>query len=110
MPALRPLPKDGPGRRKVMLWSRLPRTPVFDALQHTLPGGRLVAGVEQQYPAVSKDMDHLNAAREELNKTVVVETGSKLRWIVSTPCRPAGRCCRGRDERNVQVDAAAVAI
>lgn len=39
-----PLPKASPGRRKVLLWSRRPWTPVFDTLQDALPGGRLVAG------------------------------------------------------------------
>ena len=42
-----PLPKASPGRRKVLLWSRQPWTPVFDALQDALPGGRLVAGVTE---------------------------------------------------------------
>ena len=42
-----PLPKASPGRRKVLLWSRRPWTPVFDALQDALPGGRLVAGVTE---------------------------------------------------------------
>lgn len=42
-----PLPKASPGRRKVLLWSRRPWTPVFDTLQDALPGGRLVAGVTE---------------------------------------------------------------
>ncbi len=42
-----PLPKASPGRRKVLLWSKRPWTPVFDRLQHELPGGRLVAGVTE---------------------------------------------------------------
>lgn len=42
-----PLPKASPGRRKVLLWSRWPWTPVFDALQDALPGGRLVVGVTE---------------------------------------------------------------
>lgn len=42
-----PLPKASPGRRKVLLWSRRPWTPVFDALQEVLPGGRLVAAVTE---------------------------------------------------------------
>lgn len=42
-----PLPKSRPGRRKVLLWSRRPWTPVFDRLQEALPGGRLVAGVTE---------------------------------------------------------------
>lgn len=42
-----PLPKASPGRRKVLLWSRRPWTPVFDALQDALPGGRLVAGMTE---------------------------------------------------------------
>ena len=42
-----PLPKASPGRRKVLLWSKRPWTPVFDRLQDALPGGRLVAGVTE---------------------------------------------------------------
>ena len=42
-----PIPKSSPGRRKVLLWSRRPWTPVFDRLQTELPGGRLVAGVTE---------------------------------------------------------------
>lgn len=42
-----PLPKTSLGRRKVLLWSRRPWTPVFDAQQDALPGGRLVAGVTE---------------------------------------------------------------
>ena len=42
-----PLPKASPGRRKVLLWSRRPWTPLFDTLQDALPGGRLVAGVTE---------------------------------------------------------------
>lgn len=41
------LPKASPGRRKVMLWSKRPWTPVFDPAQRHLPGGRLVAGVTE---------------------------------------------------------------
>ncbi len=41
------LPKASPGRRKVMLWSKRPWTPVFDSAQRDLPGGRLVAGVTE---------------------------------------------------------------
>lgn len=41
------LPKASPGRRKVMLWSKRPWTPVFDRLQDQLPGGRLVAGITE---------------------------------------------------------------
>ncbi len=39
-----PIPKASPGRRKVMLWSKQPWTPIFDPLQGELPPGRLVAG------------------------------------------------------------------
>ena len=42
-----PVPKASPGRRKVLLWSRRPWTPVFDALQDALTGGRLVAGMTE---------------------------------------------------------------
>ncbi len=42
-----PLPEASPGRRKVLLWSKRPWTPVFDRLQPELPGGRLVAGVTE---------------------------------------------------------------
>ena len=41
------IPKASPGRRKVLLWSKRPWTPVFDPLQAQLPGGRLVAGVTE---------------------------------------------------------------
>lgn len=41
------IPKASPGRRKVLLWSKRPWTPVFDRLQDELPGGRLVAGVTE---------------------------------------------------------------
>ena len=41
------IPKASPGRRKVLLWSRRPWTPVFDPLQADLPGGRLVAGTTE---------------------------------------------------------------
>ena len=40
-----PVPPAAPGRRKVLLWSREPWTPVFDPVQRELPPGRLVAGV-----------------------------------------------------------------
>ena len=40
-----PIPPAAPGRRKVLLWSREPWTPVFDPVQRELPPGRLVAGV-----------------------------------------------------------------
>ena len=39
------VPSAAPGRRKVLLWSREPWTPVFDPVQRELPPGRLVAGV-----------------------------------------------------------------
>ncbi len=42
-----PIPKTSPRRRKVLLWSKRPWTPVFDRLQDELPGGRLVAGVTE---------------------------------------------------------------
>ena len=42
-----PIPKSSPGRKKVLLWSRRPWTPVFDRRQTELPGGRLVAGVTE---------------------------------------------------------------
>ena len=42
-----PLPKASPGRRKVLLWSKRPWTPVFDSRQVELPRGRLVAGVTE---------------------------------------------------------------
>lgn len=41
------IPRASPGRRKVLLWSKRPWTPVFDPLQGLLPGGRLVAGVTE---------------------------------------------------------------
>ena len=41
------IPKASAGRRKVLLWSKRPWTPVFDPLQARLPGGRLVAGVTE---------------------------------------------------------------
>ena len=41
------IPEKSPGRRKVLLWSKRPWTPVFDKLQDELPGGRLVAGVTE---------------------------------------------------------------
>lgn len=41
------IPEASPGRRKVLLWSKRPWTPVFDRLQDDLPGGRLVAGVTE---------------------------------------------------------------
>lgn len=42
-----PIPKASPGRRKVLLWSKHPWTPVFEPGQQDLPGGRLVAGVTE---------------------------------------------------------------
>ncbi len=41
------IPKASPGRRKVLLWSKRPWTPVFDPLQAELPRGRLVAGTTE---------------------------------------------------------------
>ena len=41
------IPKASPGRRKVLLWSKRPWTPVFDPLHAQLPGGRLVAGATE---------------------------------------------------------------
>lgn len=38
-----PMPPRSPGRRKVLLWSKQPWTPVFVPRQQDLPGGRLVA-------------------------------------------------------------------
>ena len=42
-----PIPRASPGRRKVLLWSKRPWTPVFDPLQAQLPGGRLVGGATE---------------------------------------------------------------
>jgi len=42
-----PIPPRSPGRRKVLLWSKQPWTPVFEPGQQDLPGTRLVAGVTE---------------------------------------------------------------